>query len=394
MYRGEKFVIAPIFMVFIFHGILYFLYPEMHYTSGYDGDSWVKYIKYLCLVLALPFIVARRFRASDLEWFLVGLLIFLCSFLPALHGFQEPNLLLLQFQVPILAYFFAPFLLRFFDSERRVIALLYLVLFISFLSAFYEMVNGGIATAFVRSGLRISGPFVNPNNTGIIVALVGTALHFRAVGQAQNLLILVLCLIVIVLTASKTAYFVYALGLALSVRIGVKATFAGVFIIIFGFFSQEIVALFEAVDLREFSLSSGEIRLSHFALLLQSAGNGDFLDVMFGWANVSRVDNAYLDLFAFGGLISLLIFVAVQIFSAVIIIKKKQYILLCALIQLIAAMMTTNIPRLWPTAYIYWALVGVAVFYASHRRSHHVNTLRNIKNRNRGKLEKIFIDET
>lgn len=278
-------------------------------------------------------------------------------------------MLLLQFQFPIFGYFFAPYLLRLFGDKKRSFLLLFLILAISFATMIYEFLSGDLFNYFSRSGLRSVGPFVNPNNTGILLALVATGLHFNTKSFWKNLLVSTLSIGAIALSASKTGLALYSIGILFSLQIKSRIFFGVIFLVAIIFYLGTIVDSFQLLELREFSLESGSIRQANSIRTLGTIWSNSVLGFLFGSTNLSTIDNAYLDILTFGGVYLLLILLVSQVLAAALLVKQKQWALLVLLIQIIAAMMTTNIPRLWPTGYVYWALVGIAVLQVSHARS-------------------------
>lgn len=248
-------------------------------------------------------------------------------------------------------------------------SILYIILILSAGAVIYDVSIGGVILNYSRSGLRAVGPFINPNNTGIVVALVGTALHHLTKNSLLNFIILALAILVLVLTGSKTALLIYAVGILFTIRRSEKVLLSVVFLTLLIFFTQPIVDFVNQFEIRQFSLESGQIRSSSFVKFLETVGTDGTLSLLFGFSNTSLVDNAYLDILGFGGLYLLLLFFLTQVFVFFLLITQNQYLMLVLLTQITCAMITTNIPRLWPTAYVYWAIVGVSFLVVFTKKS-------------------------
>ena len=346
--------------LFMVHGVLYYLFPQFQYTSMAGGTSYIQLIKYACVLIALPLVLKFRFSQDDLRWVSIGLF-YLVSTLPlSLYWAEAGNSLLLQFQLPILAYFFAPFAIRFFSSERRTTISLYFILILTLASMWYDFVQGGVFVQFSRSGLRSAGPFVNPNNSGIFLAIVAGLLHLKTKRLAVDLTVASASVVIMALSGSKTAMLIYAFGVSVMIVRKPRLLLFVAFSVVVGLSVGMPQFSLDSFGLREFSFESGDIRYTYATRALSAVGAQGSTDIFFGTFNYSIVDNGYLDIIAFGGLFLLMIFLAAQLSSVFILLRNRQWMLLVVQIQIAMAMMTTNIPRLWPTAYLFWALVGVS----------------------------------
>lgn len=94
MSRSHSYIVLPLFLVFILHGALYYLFPEMHYTVEASSSGWISSLKYAILAAALPFIVAYRFKRAEANWFLVGFTFLSLALVPSIHWMSKPSVLL------------------------------------------------------------------------------------------------------------------------------------------------------------------------------------------------------------------------------------------------------------------------------------------------------------
>lgn len=363
MSNREKYILTPIFLVFIYHGLIYYILPQYHYLDTESEGGWPSYIKYACLALGIPF--ALSIPVKSRPWFAIGIIIFLIPMIPIALSQEKLNQLSLQFLIPILGYFFAPFLLNLFYEEdsTKNYAILFLTITTSF--ALFEFIYGGYFESFSRSGTRTTGPFVNPNNTGIIVAIISTLIHVKFRTIKINIYTFFCCITTVILTGSKTAAIIYAVGFILSQGFLSRLfTIPVIFIISFIYISG-IIDFSINEDLRGLSLESARIRARDYEYLLASLSSASFYELLFGFSNNSLVDNSYIDIFTFGGIYTLSFFIIIQTWSSVVslILGLKNIQILFLLLFL--AMLSTNVPRLWPMAYAFWAMVGVVALWAT-----------------------------
>jgi hypothetical protein len=119
-------------------------------------------------------------------------------------------------------------------------------------------------------------------------------------------------------------------------------------------FSEDIAQVWRLLELREISTESGAIRGSDAEMVIRDFSNAGLLGLLFGISRESLVDNAYLDMVSYGGISS-------QLISIFICLRCNFWFGVYLHSLIFISMLTTNTPRLWPVAYIYWALVGVSV---------------------------------
>lgn len=363
----KNYTIALVWL-FSIHGLLYYIFPEQHYSNNVDGAGWISQVKYIFLLAALPGIIETKINKASLPWFLLGSILTLTPIFLLLNWTQSGNTLLLQYATATFGFYFAPFFIKHGQRSLDLRKFLLTILILSFLATIFEVLTGGLSANFSRSGFRSAGPFINPNNTGIVIALTATSLHFLSKKASIHICIVLLTSATLVATGSKTAAAAYLAGGVVMLIYNFKqalphalTTIAIAFAI--GISSSEkIIELLETFELRELSGESGEIRRDSINSLLSDLANEPISAMIFGSTNTSRIDNTYLDILSFGGLLLFLTFLIVQILSIAICIKEKDRHLLILHILFLLAFTTTNIARLWPTGYIYWLLVGITFY--------------------------------
>lgn len=366
MFSVRNPLIFALLGIFFLHGFLYYLFPEQHYLSD-GGGGWISYIKYISLFLALPLLIHYRFERYLLNWFVVGFGFLVITQVSSLYWVSEGNFLLVQLQMPILAYFFSGYLYNYFTIGKRGEITLFFLLIFTLVALTSELVFDGFAGAYSRSGFRGAGPFINPNNTGILVALMAIAFHEITRGSLRNIFVALISAFMLLITGSKTAMILYGVGLMLLRNNWKYVLILSVMGLPF-FFMEELSLILTALEFRQMSLESGEVRMSDTVRVWESIFSAPLFGLMFGISNDSLVDNAYLDMLAYGGLIVVLPFLAIQFVSIFLSIKKKLTLISLMHFLIFLAMLTTNIPRLWPIAHLYWVIVGVSLLKAFNAR--------------------------
>ena len=361
MFSIKKQALTIFFSVFLFHGAFYYIFPEYHYLET-GGGGWISYIKYLCMVASLPLLVASRFSRPEAVWIVTGWIIIFAILVPSIFWIDGLNLLLIQFTIPVFSYFFAGSVLKYFSSEFLVKKISLLVLIFISLFLVFEFTSGGLVQAYSRSGVRVAGPFLNPNNTGIVVALAAAIFHYFERCATLNFLVALLAIFAVVITGSKTALLVYFACFFLTPGRSWKVvliSFTG--IVLFAYL--DLLELYwDALELRDFSTESGSIRINDASVVLAKVMSGTFADFLFGFTSISVVDNSYLDILSFGGIFALVPFIVFQLLSVYLCIKNRYKLILLLHLMIFVAMLTTNIPRLWPVAYVYWLMIGVSIY--------------------------------
>lgn len=351
MFNHERLFLTPLLFVFFFHGLLYYVSPEQHYLSESAESSWISYIKYFVLLLAAPLIIKSFSYKNKIAWAALGIGIITTPLLAHLYWSDEGNQLLLQFHIAILGYFFAPYILRYFASNIRIKTAILILVLITFISAVFELLSSGIFQNYARSGFRAAGPFVNPNNTGILVAISAASFHFIFRESKLNILIGTLGLFPIILSGSKTGATIYFVGLALARPLSIPLITALIMLFFASIGIESLAQLRSALGLREFSVESGSIRLSHLEFFMNTIADAQFASVFFGFSNTSLIDNSYLDSLGFGGIYTLTLLLGSQMVSIYSCIVTERKLCLFLHLLLFVSMITTNIIRIWPIAY-------------------------------------------
>lgn len=345
--------------IFFLNGALYYFFPSQHYLMGGVG-GWIQYIKYLVFI---PIILISCASLPNLKkylsWYLVLFMFLIVTNLIGMVWVSEQNLLLFQLFFPFLTFIVAGGENNFKITLKDFCFFYWVLILSTLLFSFFEVYYNTFGDIYSRSGFRATGPFMNPNNTGLVASLLSIIFYIIEPKKTHRIVSLLLCIFVILLSGSKTALLVYIIGLFFSVsaihRVAIFITCA---ILGMAFvFYQQVISL--NTSIREFTLESAYIRYQTITDLFTTYGQ-DLKGILFGVYNTSLVDNAYLDILLFSGILMLVFFIFVQFIAVVKCIKAKNKVLLICHLMLFLMMLTTNIPRLWPLGYIYWLVVGLS----------------------------------
>lgn len=359
-----------VILSFIFHGVLYYIFPGQHYNP----EGWLVYIKYILFGL----IIIICFRVTALPNFvIVGCIqITLAVFFMIGRDVIDPIALLL-YLIPITALPLAQVIFLYFSKidTARIAAAGAIVIGVTTILEFYfipgyfpRMAIGGESGAY-----RPVSIFVNPNNLGVCaafaVALIGIVRsHIRKEYFVFALLLLTTALI---LSGSKTGLvlvgYVAITGAVFFVTreaVG-RSWIIGPSISVLGIISAAIgaglgggilfIQFLEKTNLRAFDLSSIQERFSQLFRYLSVVGD----DIAFPGVDPTMVDNAYISIWAAFGLPVLVVFILfnVIIFAKCILGKRGKLAYLSSII--LFAGCTINVFYIWPLAYGYWFLIGL-----------------------------------
>jgi len=352
--------------IFFLNGIFYYFFPMQHYLLGGTG-GWIQYIKYLTFI---PILLISLSILPEIErnyqWYLVFVVILTLSLFSLFYWLDEGNVLLFQLITPLLTYLLGGGVNKLKIGLKDYFIFYWFLIFITSILTLSELYFNFFNGLYSSSGFRAIGPFVNPNNTGLVVAFFSVAYFILEDNKIKSLLSLFVALLIIVLTGSKTALFVYVLALFFSVSalykilLGLTSLAIGLFYIMW----QQILS----ANVRDFSFESAYIRIKTITDIFHFYGDG-IENILFGISNASLVDCAYLDILFFSGFFVFFIFILIQLLAFIKCLKAKNKVLIVCHLMFIMMMLTTNVPRLWPLAYIYWIIISYSFFVKSEQKS-------------------------
>lgn len=365
MFNLKKTTFIIFISIFIGNGLLYYLFPANHYTET-GGGGWISYIKYVCILATIPFLFSMRLKRDSAYNQLLFVVIIAFTMLPAIYWINNTNFLLIQYQIAVVAMVFSRTVLKYFSDESLTKFLVFLLITTSALCLSYELIFKGHVDYYSRSGLRGAGPFINPNNTGIFICLMAAVFNHFEKNIFANLLLSLLVIFIVTVTGSKTALLLLIVLIVFGKMFLWKYLLALTLIFPLLFFHNEVFSYWQGLGMRDFSNESAIARIDDIQTTLSNVFSGPIQNILFGISNVSVVDNAYLDMLSFGGIFVLLPFIIVQFSSIYFCFKNSHRLLLLLHFMLLISMFTTNIPRLWPVAYLYWLIVGISFMNPLH----------------------------
>ena len=350
--------------IFIAHGVLYYIFPSMHYREDGVGGGWIALIKYVVAAVFVAQLMNSRNLSKRRIVLVIGLFAIASLSILVKAGFYSSA------QIQLLFTFLLPAVFVLFPSERHIVffrregwwsRFIFVVFLINLFFCIFDMLLGGIFGDYSRSGFRAVGIFVNPNNTGIVAALGFIYIFYLSMGYWRKMLIVLLSLITLILTGSKTGMLMFLVGLLLiDLRWALLLLALGSFVLLVGYLLDiRVINIFEVFELRALDAESAGIRIFDWAVFYDRIISADFPSLFFGFDDVYLIDNSYLDLIAYGGLVYLLFFVVIQL-SSIVCAARSSRLIFILMLMLFVSMLTTNTIRLWPVAYLYWILVGMA----------------------------------
>jgi hypothetical protein len=334
---------APLYVLFTFliSGGLYLIFPEQHYNVTGWGVL-VKYILYFGLLALLAGHVAINGTLS-LSSIIVALAWVIAISMGVMMGADAKRAFL--YLIPVTA------LLAPRSFQLRATSLALPLLLVTLAGAVYEyFVLGGFAR-FHPTSYRGISIFINPNNLGITVAVLSAYVTLTRRGTL-SWITLTFCGALVLYSGSKTGM---AALLALTVLLLAQAS--ALRLVAFGLPVLVLAALSIATGLVHLQLDSAWARIRQYTEFFSNINNTifPFLDAMPYYA-----DNAFIQLWIEMGLPAAIVYVTVML---ICVVREKLWSPLWAIFVL--SSMTTNVPYLFPLAYLFWFYVGTALTQTS-----------------------------
>lgn len=330
-------IIQAILFSFLISGALYLFFPEQHYNVGGWGVL-VKYIIYIFLLGALS-VYALANKPLSIAAVLIGISWIVAALVAIIAGAQIDRVLL--YLIPVSALLAPP------TFQEKAVKLAFPVLLVTCAGALYEyFVLGGFAR-FHPTSYRGISIFINPNNLGIVATILA-AYCALSCERWKRWLAMFLCGALILYSGSKTGMATYVI---LAVLLIARNNL--VRMITLGLPIVAVAAAAVAIGIVKVPLASSWERLVQYADFFTNVDNivFPFLD-----GRVYYADNAYIQLWIELGLPSVIVYVAVMLLCAV---KERLNGPLWVIFMF--ASVTTNIPYLFPLAYIFWFHVGTVM---------------------------------
>lgn len=335
--RPISWLSQSIVFVFLISGALYLFFPDQHYNPAGWGVL-VKYVLYLFLLGFLAVYIAIN-GALSIASILIGLTWAVAVLIGVIAGSEIERAML--YLIPIAALLAPP------AFQVRAVRLAFPVLLLTVFGALYEyFVLGGFAR-FHPTSYRGISIFINPNNLGITVALL-TAYVTLAHRGLLRWLALLLCGSLVLYSGSKTGM---AVLLVLAVLLVAKDNLLRM--VTLGLPVVALAAASVAVGLVQVPLASTWDRIRQYTDFFINVDNiiFPFLD-----GRTYYADNAFIQLWIELGLPAVLVYTSVLALCA---FKERLRSPLWAVFAL--SSLTTNIPYLFPLAYLFWFHVGTVM---------------------------------
>ena len=365
-------LLGAIVFLFFVHGALYVINP----LDIYNPSSPIKLIKY-ALLFGLFMLGLRGLNYTKL--LMLGILFITMFFFHYFsreigYGVSTKSILLgfFGYAFPMLVI---P--LHKFIKKANYFKIVPIVLALSSLIGYVEYVFlRGLFEKFSGAGYRVVSIFVNPNNAGILFAImtyfVLEKIEFN--NALKNLLkgiVILNGIAIIFLTGSKTALAALVLFLGLHflkelinntnklLTTASKLLYLGSFvgIALIAFFEDRVIDKFSTFSLggdsREMNLNTGRIRLQSAMEFFERISDNFFYPYR---SSMMYIDNVYLEMWGDYGILVLILFLSFNIYLFFQCLKASAVFELSLLFVILVLGLSTNFIYLWPIGYIYWFL--------------------------------------
>jgi len=370
--KYHRILLSGLIFLFFAHGLLYVFNPQ----DIYNASSPIKLIKYV-IILAFFILNVRKLNYSRLLilvlWF-IGLFFF--------HYFSREiglGVTPKSIALGLMGYSFPMLIIILYPSLRKFnfIPIASWVLFIASIVGYIEFIFlKGLFEKFSSAGYRVVSIFVNPNNAGILFAILSFYLLEKGIYKTKlqliiKAIILVNSIAIIYLTGSKTALAVLALFFLIhffrllvkdpknSLIIASRFLYLIVFVVLLflGLFQEKVIDKYSAISLggdsREMSLKTGQIRIESTIDFFDRVSDNFFYPYR---SSMMYIDNVYLEMWGDFGFIILFAFVSLNIYFVMLCIQKDMLFELSLLLVMLILGLSTNFIYIWPLGYIYWFL--------------------------------------
>ncbi|QQR38398.1 hypothetical protein [Devosia rhizoryzae] len=332
--RHISWISQSVLFIFLISGVLYLFFPDQHYNPSGWGVL-VKYVLYLVLLGFLAIYIATN-GIFSIKSILIGLAWVVAVLIGVMAGAELERALL--YLIPIAALLAPP------SFQARAGRLALPILLLTAVGAVYEyFILGGFAR-FHPTSYRGVSIFINPNNLGI-AATVLTAYVISVYRGPVRWLSLALCATLVMYSGSKTGM---AILVALVVLLVAKDNLLRM--VVFGLPILAAAAGLVALGIVAVPLASTWDRIRQYTEFLTNVDNVvfPFLDGRGYYA-----DNAFIQIWIELGLPAVAVYAGALTFCS---FRERLRSPLWAIFAL--ASLTTNIPYLFPLAYMFWFHVG------------------------------------
>ncbi len=366
-------------LLFLIHGCIYFIFPQ----DIYNLDSPIKYIKYIILLVLLLISMKQAGIANVFVYSVTLIAMLIINIIAVQHNFNI--ILFLNYILPMSMLFFYKGLSGKL-AIYRIIGVTYIATTVFGYIEFFFL--HGLFFRFSDSGYRIISIFVNPNNMGLVTVALTIYLYEHLNKQSNRILLLANSFFLIFLTGSRNALLVFlvvtflyiirylTLLLVKNQLLKYRSVFlvglSGVMLIVICilFYKKINNGVQQILDntrsLGEVDLFTG--RLVQYNAFFENVAS----NLIFPNQNIfSYVDNNYLHIWGFFGLLILILFFFFNLYLLLKTVITNNFQGLVMLIFFLVAGLAENFLYLWPLGYFYWYLVGSILKSNNHQLTRH-----------------------
>lgn len=333
----SSWIAQAILFIFLASGALYLFFPEQHYNI-YGWGVLIKYIIYTILILFLSFYIINNGKIL-ISSIIICILWIVSINISIIYGTEIDRAML--YLIPAFSILAPP------SFQIKSVKLAFPLLLLTGLGAVYEYFVLGGFPRFHPTSYRGISIFINPNNLGFVATILTAYIILTHKGILRLISIILGCALILY-SGSKTGMIIF---LIMNLIVVTKSNFIRVFQ-----FGIPIIALAIAsvvVGIVKIPLESTWQRFEQYRDFFANIDNiiFPFLD-----NRVYYADNAFIQMWIELGLPSLVVYIGVLILCAA---KERLNSPLWAVFAL--ASLTTNIPYLFPPAYMFWFYVGTVM---------------------------------
>lgn len=360
-----NYVLTLLLVIFFCHGVLYF----WDTSSYYSYQNPIKIIKYILMLLfmILLFFVKKKIVYQDL--IAIALVFFMVTNALVSHAVFDDYIMLINYCVPICTLSLYPII----SKKCNVYSILVITYVFSSIIAYIEFwwLNG-VFDMFSDMGYRVCSVFINPNNYGTYIWIVTSMILIKEDNSLVKTITLGNSLFLLILTGSRSSLIIMYLIVVMVLFYNIAKTLSSKYKL-----SQKNIAMLLVCFLIILLLAVSDLSINNFFDNGKGIRNITDIDLTVGryeqylrffdrsdfnifYPNMYSdvyVDNLFLHVWSFFGLPTACLYIGGSIF---IIYRLWHWDKPCSalMILLLFEGMFENFLYLWPTAYIYWYIVG------------------------------------
>jgi hypothetical protein len=364
--KYKSFIVNLLLLIFLTHGILYFLYPD----DIYNLSSPIRYLKYIAIFLIVVV------SLNETKKYKMALFTFITAILFALNllavGQNFDTILFINHIFPMIMFFFYDGLSKYISAHKLTIITYIVMTIMGYVEYLFLR---GLFSLFADSGYRIVSIFVNPNNLGLVIIVLSVYILGENIlkNKVFKILFILNSFLLIFLSGSRNSMLIFSTYLLLIIlywlfkiiRNGLSKKNVYfiygfiLFVVLFLVFNNGIISnAIESLLSTTRSLTSTNFfqgRLIQYSGFLDNVKVDLFFPLKNGFV---YTDNLYFHIWGTFGLITLLFFLVFNLYLLIRIIRENKLVHFALLILLLLAGIAENLIYFWPVGYFYWYLVA------------------------------------